>query len=129
MKIRINNNKRCLVIGDYDKKTNTFTKIVYGSLHKFRVLNSWGIDSEYFNNFLVKKNALIKIYDKETGLLYSKSAKELLPFIAYYHFKENQLDNKTQVFFKLEYFKIENYKEKMETERRIKNDYLIRHYY
>ena len=99
MKIKIKTNKRTRNIGEYNKRTNTFTKNVKKSKHLFKMLNAWSLDSYVFNTIILPNlsKAKIKITDVENMVEYSISALEFKEHAVYLHFKGKE-DNKTQMF-------------------------------
>ncbi|MFA5197699.1 MAG: hypothetical protein WC437_04760 [Patescibacteria group bacterium] len=93
-------------IGEIDTFNKVFYKKVWQSRHLFRALNAYGIDSDYFNAFLLKDNYEIVVSDQETGKVYQTTAKHFKEHGKYFHFKEPQTDHRTQLFLSLEDFKM-----------------------
>lgn len=98
MYIKVRTNKRERYIGNLDKSSKTFTKNVKESKHLFKKANAWGIDSETFNRILLPENYTIHIFDREQRMDYYISAKDFEKHLVYYHFINDDEDNKTQVF-------------------------------
>jgi len=98
-------------------KSNVFKKQVDSQKHKFRVLDAYGIDSNYLNTKLVPKNPKIIVEEIDTGEIYSTDAKTFKEKGQYYHFKGN-VDHDTQLFLPLEYWHKYDDKEKYEEQRK-----------
>lgn len=98
MKIEIQTNLGKRYIGDYNSETKKFYKIVSESKHLFKKLDAWGIDGYYFEEVLLPNKAVIQIYDKESNFDYYIDATDFKKHGMYFHFKNNNEDNKAQIF-------------------------------
>lgn len=107
MIIKVNDNKRVRVIGDWNVELRTFKKKVKESIHLFRALDAWGIDAKFLNDVLVPFEASIEIHDMEKHKVYEVEALDFKKHGQYYHFKEDDgTDNRTQLFLPRSYFTI-----------------------
>jgi hypothetical protein len=93
------------MVGNYNSLLNTFSKRVVKAKHFFRVISSWGIDSEIFS-FLLAKNAKIKIHDIEDDVLYEISASDFDKAKQYFHFRADKKDYSKQVFCRSDNFEV-----------------------
>jgi len=84
---------------------DTFFKEVLRSKHLFRVLDAWGIDSKTLNG--LPANTKIVIHELEEDKWYRTTKEDYLEHGQYYHFKNEKVDNRTQLFLKRARFKIE----------------------
>ena len=65
------------------------------------MLNAYGIDSEFLNTKLIKKNAKIILEETDTKTTYTTDAKTFKEKGVYYHFKDSRADHNTQLFLPL----------------------------
>lgn len=92
MKVQVGNK----IIGVLDG--GVFEKHVKRSKHFFRKFGAWGIDAKIFKNLLLPRNALIRIVDEETMIVYECDAHTMMEKGHFLHFKGLRNDFGVQIF-------------------------------
>lgn len=86
------------VIGFLDNKNRRFKKTVERSKHLFRVLDAWGLDSDFFTDVLLPGEYRIQVFDKEDKVVYEIDTEKVSKKGRYYHFKNKKIDHRAQIF-------------------------------
>ena len=122
--IRINKGtEKERVVGTQYSKEKLFVKEVYESRHLFRILDAWGLDSDYFTNVLLPNNYTIQIKDRETKKTYTIKAEKLKKKGLYYHFKK-QDNYGSQIFCPRRFWELPKKKTKVEEAKEFSELYL-----
>ena len=96
------------VIGFLDYDNGLFEKEVCLSKHLFKKFDAFGIDAEYFTNTLLPNNYKIKVVEKEEKIVYNISASDFKKHSQHFHFKEDGIDHRSQIFCPRRFWKKEN---------------------
>lgn len=92
------------LIGEYYPESKLFIKKVITGKHLFRILDAWGIDSKVLN--ALPEDTTIVIID-ELDKKYICLKKDYTENGQFYHFKNYNVDHKTQQFLSRKYFAVE----------------------
>ncbi len=102
---------------------DTFYKEVYRSKgHLFFALDAWGIDSKTLRE--LPDDIKIVINDLERNAIYRTTKQEYIDKGQYYHFKNEKVDNRKQLFLSRKWFQVEKPK-KLEGEELEKHNYMV----
>ena len=102
------------MIGMFYSDINMFVKRVKLSKHLFKVLDAWGIDSDFFTDVLLPRNISIKVVEEEERKEYTITAEKFKQKGQYSHFKNKNRDDRAQIFCPRRFWDVPKPKTKIE---------------
>jgi len=107
--LKYDNGQEKKIIGTLDPDIKVFSRKVQESKHLYKVLDAWGVDSQYFNDVLYPGGYTLKINDIEKKVHYQVTAEDFAKNATYLHFKTATVDHGAQLFLARKYWTKEPY--------------------